>query len=306
MSRERILIATRQSRLALWQSEHAASLLRKADAQLQVELLPMSTRGDEVLDRSLAEIGGKGLFLKELERALLDGRADLAVHSLKDVPAESPKGLMLAAVLPRANWADLWLTADGRGPEELPSGSRVGTSSLRRQSQLLRRHPHLDVVPVRGNVETRLAKMTSGAVDAVVLAAAGIERLGLDPEHRRALMPPDFLPAPAQGVIVLQCRANDDRTRRRLAELECPLTRQQVEAERAVVRALGADCRMPLAAFAERRDSTLHLSARLGRPDGGDSIDVALSGPVERARTIGEKAGKRLLELGAARILSQI
>ncbi|MEE4330942.1 MAG: hydroxymethylbilane synthase, partial [Wenzhouxiangella sp.] len=183
----RLRIATRQSRLALWQSEHAASQLRKADSGLEIDLLPMSTRGDEVLDRSLAQIGGKGLFLKELEHALLDGRADLAVHSLKDVPAESPEGLVLAAVLPRANWADLWLTRDGREPADLPEGSRVGTSSLRRQSQLLMNYPHLHVVPVRGNVETRLGKMSSGEVEAVVLAAAGIERLGLRPAHSRAL-----------------------------------------------------------------------------------------------------------------------
>lgn len=299
-------IATRQSRLALWQSEHAAELLRQAHSGLDVELLPMSTRGDEVLDRSLAEIGGKGLFLKELEHALLDERADLAVHSLKDVPADSPDGLVLAAVLPRANWADLWLTPDGRGPGDLPAGSRVGTSSLRRQSQLLRCYPQLEVVAVRGNVETRLGKMTSGAVDAVILAAAGIERLGLTPEHRQALLPPDFLPAPAQGVIVLQCRADDALTRQRLAALDCPETRVQVEAERGVVSALGADCRMPLAALAERRDGRLHLRARLARPDGGDCIDVSASGSPQRARALGEQAGAGLLERGASRILSQI
>lgn len=266
----------------------------------------MSTRGDEVLDRSLAEIGGKGLFLKELERALLDQRADIAVHSLKDVPAESPEGLVLAAVLPRASWADLWLTSDGREPGDLPSGSRVGTSSLRRQSQLLRRYPHLEVVAVRGNVETRLAKMTSGAVDAVVLAAAGIERLGIEPAYRQPLLPPDFLPAPAQGVIVLQCRSDDLLTRGRLAALECPQTRVQVEAERAVVRALGADCRMPLAALAERRGRELYLRARLARPDGGECIDVGVKGLPDEARALGEQAGHRLLELGAMRILSRI
>jgi hydroxymethylbilane synthase len=306
VTESRLRIATRRSRLALWQSEHAASRLREAHSGLHVELLPMSTRGDEVLDRSLAEVGGKGLFLKELERALLNKRADLAVHSLKDVPAENPDGLVLAAVLPRANWADLWLTRDGSDPGDLPAGSRVGTSSLRRQSQLLRRYPHLDVVAVRGNVETRIGKMTSGAVDAVVLASAGIDRLGLEPEHRRPLMPPDFLPAPAQGVIVLQCRRDDRQTRRRLAVLDCPETRMQVEAERAVVKRLGADCRMPLAALAERCGRELRLAARLARPDGSDCIDVSVKGAPERAQALGEQAAGGLLELGAMRILSQI
>jgi hydroxymethylbilane synthase len=301
-----IRIATRKSRLALWQSEHVADKLRLAHPGLEVELLPMSTRGDEVLDRSLAEIGGKGLFLKELEKALLDGRADMAVHSLKDVPAQSPEGLILAAVLPRAAWTDLWLSRDGRLPGELPPGSRVGTSSLRRQSQLLRRFPELQVEPVRGNVETRLDKMRSGQVSAVILAAAGIDRLGIDLEHRSELQPPDFLPAPGQGVIVIQCRKDDQLTRERLESLHCRVTGHQVDAERAVVAELGGDCRMPLAALAEIEGDQLRLRARLASPDGRECLDIEVDGSVERAISLGQKAGRELLEQGGMRLLSQL
>src|SRR6056297_991812 len=197
-----VRLATRKSRLALWQTEYVAAELGKHHPDSDAQLLPLSTRGDEVLDRSLSEIGGKGLFLKELERALLNGDADIAVHSLKDVPAESPPGLSLSVVMPRADWADWWLTADGRTPDELPAGAKVGTSSLRRQSQLLRQYPDLEVVPIRGNVQTRVGLMTSGQVDAVILAAAGLQRLDFPLDHYTALGPPHFIPAPGQGVIV--------------------------------------------------------------------------------------------------------
>ena len=299
-------IATRKSRLALWQSEHVASCLRTAHPGLEVDLLPMSTRGDEVLDRSLAEIGGKGLFLKELEKALLDGSADIAVHSLKDVPAESPPGLTLAAVLPRASWVDLWLSRDGRSPAEMADGSRVGTSSLRRQSQLLRLFPGLSVVPVRGNVETRLNLMKSGQVDAVILAAAGLERLDLEIEHRQDLLPPDFLPAPGQGVIVVQCRDQDHGARELLDAINCQQTALQVGAERGVVAALGGDCRMPLAALARHEDGQIRLDARLTSPDGSECIDVTVSGADADSGRLGSQAGREILDRGGMRILSQL
>ncbi len=302
-----ITLATRQSKLALWQTEHVAAELRRHHPGLEVRLLPLSTRGDEVLDRSLSEIGGKGVFLKELERALLDGEADVAVHSLKDVPAESPPGLELSVVLPRADWADWWLTADGSTPGDLPAGARVGTSSLRRQSQLLRAYPHLEVVPIRGNVQTRLGLMTSGKVDAVILAAAGLQRLGLPLDHRLALTPPEFLPAPGQGVIVTQCRAGDDAVERLLAPLECARTRDQVSAERAVVAAMGADCRMPLAALAtidERGE--LELAARLCSPDGRQTVEISLRGPRAEAQALGRKAGHHLLAEGGSEIIAAI
>lgn len=299
-------IATRKSPLALWQTEHVAEQLRLAHPELAVSLLPLSTRGDEVLDRSLSEIGGKGLFLKELEKALLDGRADIAVHSLKDVPAVSPPGLRLSVVLPRASWADLWIDRDGRSPADMPAGSRVGTSSLRRQSQLLRNHPQLKVVPIRGSVQTRLGLISSGQVDAVVLAAAGIDRLEMALAHRLPLGPPDFIPAPGQGVIVVQCRDDDPKTEAMLAPLQCPLTHACSEAERGVVAALGGDCRMPLAALAEIVDGRLQLQARLASPDGRECLDVVLEGELDSARMLGEKAGAALISKGAMRILSQL
>lgn len=299
-------IATRKSPLAMWQTEYVADQLRAAHPELAVSLLPLSTRGDEVLDRSLSEIGGKGLFLKELEKALLDGRADIAVHSLKDVPAVSPPGLKLSVVLPRASWADLWIDREGRSPADMPAGSRVGTSSLRRQSQLLRRYPRLTVVPIRGSVQTRLDLITSGHVDAVILAQAGIDRLALPLAHRLALGPPDFIPAPGQGVIVVQCRDDDADTEALLADLQCPVTQACSQAERGVVAALGGDCRMPLAALGQIKDDRVHLQARLASPDGQESLDVTLEGPVTSARALGEKAGAQLIDRGAMRILSQL
>ncbi|MEN1727414.1 MAG: hydroxymethylbilane synthase [Pseudomonadota bacterium] len=300
----RIRIATRQSRLALWQSEHVAAELARAHPELETELVPLSTRGDEILDRSLAEIGGKGLFLKELEVALLDGRADIAVHSLKDVPAENPDGLVLSTVLPRASWADWWLTSDGRDPDSMPAGSTVGTSSLRRQAQLLNRYPHLKIEPIRGNVQTRLGKMTSGAVDAVVLAAAGLERLGLDVPEPVPLIPPEFLPAPGQGVIVIQCREGDKGLIDALTALDCADTRVQVQAERAVVAELGGDCRMPLAAYARLDGDQIHLVARLCRPDGSEVIEAAGSADRKQADALGRSVAQDLIEQGAQRILS--
>ncbi len=301
-----MIIATRQSRLALWQSEHAADALRAAHPDLAVELLPLSTRGDEVLDRSLSEIGGKGVFLKELEVALLDGRADIAVHSLKDVPAESPEGLELAAVLSGGNWGDLWIGRDRRGPAELPAGSKVGTSSLRRQSQLLRNWPHLEVVPIRGNVQTRLGLMTSGQLDAVILAAAGIERLSLDLPQAIALAPPEFLPAPGQGVIVVQCREGDEAVKRRLRPLHCEDTAVRVAAERAVVARLGGDCRMPLAALARMSGGQLELHARLANAAGSQCLDSHQSGSIDQARDLGIQAAEALLAAGGDRIIAEL
>ncbi len=303
---DKLRIATRKSRLAMWQSEHVAEGLRRAHPGLLVELVPMSTRGDEVLDRSLTEIGGKGLFLKELETALLEGLADIAVHSLKDVPAQSPPGVDLVAMLPRADWCDLWLQKDGLAPSDLVPGSRVGTSSLRRQSQLLRSFPHLTVVPVRGNVETRLGLMTAGKVDAVILAAAGIDRLALELPYRSRLEPPAFLPAPGQGVIVVQCRAEDQRIRDCLQAIHCDKTMRSVVAERAVVATLGGDCRMPLAALAEQVGEQLHVRARLASGDGRQCLDAELRGGIDQGAELGQLAARELLDKGGAEILEQL
>ena len=301
-----IRIATRQSKLALWQSNHVADQLKRAHPGLTTELVPLSTKGDEILDRSLAEIGGKGLFLKELEIALLDSRADIAVHSLKDVPAQNPDGLALSVVLPRANWVDWWLTRDGRRPERMPAGSTVGTSSLRRQAQLLRCWPHLEIVPIRGNVQTRLGKLISGQVDAVILAAAGLERLELRAEHHQPLVPPEFLPAPGQGVIVVQCRTDDADVIETLAPLECPATRDQVRAERAVVAELGGDCRMPLAAHATLNGDRLTIRARLCSPDGQMCLEADASGRRTNAEAMGREVATDLLNKDAQAILEML
>lgn len=300
-----IRIATRKSLLALWQSEHVAEQLRKQHPGIEVTLVPLSTRGDEILDRSLAEIGGKGLFLKELERAILDGEADIAVHSLKDVPAESPQAFELAAFLPRADWHDWWITRDGHTPESLPAGSRVGTASLRRQSQLLASCPHLEVVPVRGNVQTRLAKLDAGEVDGLILAAAGLQRLEIRRQHVLPLEPPGFLPSAGQGVIVVQCRAEDREVVRLLEPLNCEETVVTMAAERAVVAELGGDCRMPLAAFARLEADQLSLDARLASPDGTEVLDASVAGDKGDAESLGRQAARMLLEKGGMRLISQ-
>ena len=295
-------LATRKSRLALWQSEHVRDRLGEAHPDLAVDLLPMSTRGDEVLDRSLAEIGGKGLFLKELEQAIVDGRADFAVHSLKDVPARMPDGLVLAAWLPRADAADLWITRDATPIERMPAGSRVGSSSLRRIRQLQALRPDLEIVPLRGNVETRMNAVFEGRIDATVLAAAGLRRLGVEPETALELSTEHWLPAPGQGVIAIECRADDAELQRRLAAISCRATEVAVAAERAVVDRLGADCRMPLAAFAELDGDRVRLRARLGG-ERGRAVAVELDGEAEAAAALGRRVAERLLADGGEAIL---
>ncbi|HSR65907.1 MAG TPA: hydroxymethylbilane synthase, partial [Xanthomonadaceae bacterium] len=235
-------IATRKSPLALWQTEHVAERLRAAHPGLQVELVPLSTRGDEVLDRSLAAIGGKGLFLKELELAMQRGEADCAVHSLKDVPMELEPGFALPAILQRADPADAFVSNRFDALDALPRGARVGTSSLRRQAQLRARRPDLRLVDLRGNVNTRLAKLDAGDYDAIVLACAGLQRLGFDARIRARLVSPDWLPAPAQGAIAIECRDGDAATQALCAALDHTDTHTCAEAERAMNRALHGSC----------------------------------------------------------------
>lgn len=302
---ETITIATRKSRLALWQSQHVADALSRLNPGLEVRLLPLSTRGDEILDRSLAEIGGKGLFLKELEKAILDGRADIAVHSLKDVPAEQPDGLELGAFLPRANPADLWITAGGCPIAQLPRGSRVGSSSLRRISQLRALRPDLETAALRGNVETRLAAVREGKVDATVLAAAGLERLGIVPEQAIALDMERWLPAPGQGIITVQQRAGEHATKDLLESIACPETTLQALAEREVVRVLGGDCRMPLAVHAFVEGRRMQVRARLG-DEAGNLLDAECRGDSERAVELGGEAARALLGLGGAELLEKL
>jgi hydroxymethylbilane synthase len=299
-------IATRKSALAMWQANHVRSLLEQAHAGLSVELVPIVTRGDRILDRPLAAIGGKGLFLKELEHALLDGDADLAVHSMKDVPAEMTPGLTLDVVLPRATPFDAWISRDGSSVDDMPPGSRVGTSSLRRRCQLLATYPELDVVDLRGNVDTRLRKLAEGEFDAIILACAGLERLGFDGQITQVLGAPDWLPAATQGIIGLQCRQADERVLGLIGPLHDVAAGIQARAERIVAAMLEGSCQVPLAVFAELRDSEVSVSALVGTPDGERLIRASQSGSHTDAERIAELVAKRLLQQGAAEIIQSL
>ena len=299
-------IATRKSALALWQANHVRDLLLEAHPRIEIELVKIVTRGDRILDRPLAEIGGKGLFLKELERAMLDGQADLAVHSMKDVPAAMADGLVLQAVLPRANPFDALVSRDGRPLAELPAGSRIGTSSLRRRSQLLAVRPDLMVEDLRGNVDTRLRKLDEGQYDAIILACAGLERLGLGERINETLRPPDFLPASTQGIIGLQCRQDDAATQALIEPLADVDTMAVASAERAVANVLEATCQVPLAAHAVLSNGKVRLEAMVGTPDGAQGVSAAGEAPAAQAVQLGERIAAELLENGAGEIMANL
>src|SRR5690348_11598697 len=265
---KRLIIATRQSRLALWQAEHVAAHLRAVHPGLVVELLPMTTRGDEVLDRRLDQVGGKGLFVKELEVAMSEGRADLAVHSMKDVPGELPGGFVLAAITAREDPRDALVAPRYASLGEMPAGAVLGTSSLRRAAQLMERHPRLAVRVLRGNVDTRLAKLDRGDYDAIVLAAAGLIRLGLEGRIRARLSAEESLPAPGQRALGIECLDERDDVRALLAPLADESTARSVRAERAVSKALGGSCAVPLAAYAESLQGKVSIKALVASTDG--------------------------------------
>ncbi len=299
-------IATRKSALALWQAEHVRDLLRAAYADIEIELVKIVTRGDRILDRPLAEIGGKGLFLKELEYAMLDGEADLAVHSMKDVPADMAEGLVLDAVLPRANPFDALVSRTGDLLADLPAGARVGTSSLRRRSQLLALRPDLEVTDLRGNVDTRLRKLDEGQYDAIILACAGLQRLGLGERITETLQPPAFLPASTQGIIGLQCRCDDDVTRALIKPLADADTMAIASAERAVARVLEATCQVPLAAHAVLENGVIRLDSMVNTPDGKTSVRASGEAPAAQAAMLGEKVAAELLQNGAGRVIAEL
>lgn len=299
-----IRIATRASPLALWQANHVRALLLEADPAVRVELLELTTRGDQILDRTLAKVGGKGLFVKELEMALLDGRADLAVHSLKDVPMVLAPEFSLAAILERADPRDCFVSARYASLEQMPAGAKVGTSSLRREMTLRARFPHLQVVSVRGNVGTRLAKLDRGELDALMMAVAGLERLGLAGRIAQTLSPETFLPAPGQGALALETRAGDAAVQARLARLEHAPTRAIVSAERAVSRGLGGSCEFPLAAYAHIEADELHLRAWAGSATRGEMIQARDKGPVAHAEAIGMAVVNELKARGVERLLA--
>ena len=303
---DRLVIASRKSRLALWQSEHVRDLLARLHPGVRVEILPLSTRGDEILDRSLAKIGGKGLFVKELEAALEDGRADIAVHSAKDVPVALAAEFELAAILAREDPRDAFVSNAHAGFAELPRGAIVGTSSLRREAQLRSRYPGLDVRPLRGNVETRLAKLDRGDYAAIVLAVAGLKRLGLGARVRAVIDPDVSLPAVGQGALAIECRAGRSDVRELLAPLHDQATAACVQAERAVSRALGGSCQVPLGAYAEIAGARLHLRGVVASPDGTRVVRGAVHGDAHAPDAAGEALATELRSRGAAEILAAL
>jgi hydroxymethylbilane synthase len=301
-----VRIATRKSPLALWQAEHVAALLRQAHPGLGVELVPISTKGDRIQDRSLAAIGGKGLFIKELEVAIEEGRADIAVHSMKDVPSELPEGFTIAAVLPRADARDAFISPKAGKLVDLPEGARLGTSSLRRQAQLLAARPDLQVSALRGNVDTRLRRLDDGDLDAIILACAGLIRMGWESRITARLNPEDCLPAVSQGIIGIECLAEAVDTRALLKVLNHELTRVAMDAERAFARRLGGSCQSPIAAFALVDGETLRLEGLVAEPDGSLLLRDAITGPVGQSETLGERLADRILALGAAPLLERL
>lgn len=295
-------IATRQSPLALWQAQHVKQQLETRHPQLRVTLVPLTTSGDR-LPASLTEAGGKGLFVKELEEALQDGRADLAVHSMKDVPAQLPAGLCLAAFLPPEDARDAFVSGRYAALKDLPQGARVGTSSLRRQSQLRAERPDVSVSDLRGNVGTRLLRLDEGKFDAVLLACAGLKRLGLEARIREALAVQRFVPAIGQGIIGIECREDDRRTRELVLSLNDDLTATRIAAERALNRALGGSCRAPVAGHAVVHGTKLRLSGLVAAPDGSRIIRQQIEGAAAGAADLGHELARRLLGAGGREIL---
>lgn len=302
---KRLRIATRQSALALWQAEHVAARLRAAHPDLHVELVPMTTRGDQILDQPLAAIGGKGLFLKELEVAMQQGRADIAVHSLKDVPMELEPGFALGAVLERADAADALVSARYRNLTELPEGACVGTSSLRRQAQLRAVRPDLRVIDLRGNVGTRLAKLDDGQYDAIILACAGLERLGLAARIACRLQPPDWIPAVAQGAIAVEYRSAERAVLARLQPLDDVDSLRCTSAERAMNRQLHGSCSVPIAGYCREIEQGLELTGLVGDAVSGRLLRAVASDDLDEPERLGRQVAQQLLEQGAGAMLGR-
>jgi hydroxymethylbilane synthase len=299
----RLVIATRESPLALWQAEHVRSLLESRYPERRVELLGMTTRGDQILDRSLSKLGGKGLFIKELELALLERRANLAVHSLKDVPMVLEPEFAMAAVMAREDPRDCLVSPRFGTLEELPAGARVGTASLRRELMLRSRFPQLAVLAVRGNVNTRLAKLDRGEFDALVMAAAGLKRLGLADRIRQIIPTAVSLPAPGQGALGIEVLAGDHATAALLEPLDDAVSRAATDAERGVSRGLGGSCQVPLAAYAELEGGTLRLRALVGNAATGELVETEASGAIGDGERLAAEVVVSLKKQGAMRLL---
>ncbi len=299
-------IATRKSKLALWQAEFVKAQLQKFHPKLEVELVTFTTQGDKILDTPLAKIGGKGLFVKELEVAMLDGRADIAVHSMKDVPMDFPEGLGLAVICEREDPTDAFVSNNYKRFEDLPQGAHVGTSSLRRQCQLLAARPDLKITSLRGNVQTRLGKLDNGDYDAIILASAGLIRLKLEERIAQAINDDISLPAGGQGAVGIECRMDDETTKALLAPLNHPDTAYRVLCERAMNKRLNGGCQVPIACYATLNGDELNLRGLVGSENGDEIIRTQVSGNVAQAEQLGIKAAENLLEQGAARILSAV
>jgi hydroxymethylbilane synthase len=302
----KLRIATRQSRLALWQAEHVAGKLNQAHPGLVVELVPMTTQGDRILDRSLAQVGGRGLFIKELEIAIAEGRADIAVHSMKDVPSDMPPGMTLAAMLPRADPRDAFVSLRHDNFSSLPHGARVGTSSLRRQCQLKYARPDLQLLTLRGNVETRLRKLQEEHYDAIVLAAAGLMRLGLEGRITHRFDLEQFVPAVGQGIIGIECRADDTRSIELVRALNDAVAWQCCEAERAFALRLQGSCQSPIAGHARIEGGRIFLRGVIGSPDGQEIYRGDHDGAVADLQAVGTALADRLLDAGARALLEKL
>lgn len=299
-------IATRQSPLALWQAEHIRARLEALHAGLNVELVTFVTQGDKILDTPLAKIGGKGLFVKELEAALLDGRADLAVHSMKDVPMALPEGLSLAVICEREDPLDAFVSNTYASFQDLPQGAKVGTSSLRRKCQILKARPDLEIIDLRGNVGTRLSKLDAGQYDAIILASAGLKRLGLSERIRHTLAPEVSLPAVGQGALGLECRTNDQAVLELILPLMDDETNVCVRAERAFNAYLEGGCQVPIAGYATLKDGHLSMEGRVGSVDGQTLLSAQLSAAPEQAEQLGEQLAQNLLAQGAGELLKAL
>jgi hydroxymethylbilane synthase len=303
---QKIIIASRESLLAMWQAKFIKQQLSELYPQTEISILGMTTRGDQILDKTLSKIGGKGLFIKELEQALADGRADIAVHSMKDMPMNIPDGFMLAAITEREDPRDAFVSNQYASLKTLPADSIVGTSSLRRESQLRAQFPHLKIQPLRGNVQTRLRKLDEGQYAAIILAAAGLKRLELSERITMLLSTESSLPAVGQGALGIECRADRLELVRLLRPLHHTETAQCVEAERAMSRLLGGSCQVPLGGFAEIINGKLHLQGFVATPDGKRMISEAANGEPETGQKMGEQLAQNLKKQGADEILATL
>jgi len=307
MSTETVRIATRKSALALWQAEYVKAQLEHFHPGINVELVPMTTKGDIILDTPLAKVGGKGLFVKELEVAMLEGRADIAVHSMKDVPVEFPEGLGLEVICPREDPRDAFVSNTVKGFSELPKGAVVGTSSLRRQCQIKALRPDLEIRDLRGNVNTRLKKLDNDEYDAIILAAAGLIRLEMPDRIQEFIEPEVMLPANGQGAVGIECRSTDEVLKTLLAPLACETTRIRVLAERAMNRALEGGCQVPIGSYAViKENGEVFLRGLVGATDGSEILTSEITGTSENAELLGNKLADQLLEKGADKILRQV